>query len=324
MSNTKKSFSIGIDLGGTKLAAGLVNADGEIIEYVKIPTDMNQDKSPKSSQKRLISLMTDITVDIKRRFPKECNGRHFKGVGLASAGPLNVDSGSLINPVNFKGWKTVPIRNLFLDSLVKADFKTPIIFQNDAIASAYAEGWTGHAKTKKSYAVITVGTGIGTGVIFNNGPCQTNGMGSEFGHMLVDINRLRGTKEHYASMTVEGIASGVGLMRRSTAQGFNYNSVEELVLAHKQDGNKHEDLFSDMSTALAMLCFNLSIGFNLEGIYISGGLIKIKDLFLKNMKSDYNRLIKEFNPAYKSTIDIAKTKNFAGVIGAAYLPYTKK
>ncbi|EQC43821.1 ROK family protein [Bacteriovorax sp. Seq25_V] len=323
MSSSKKSYTIGIDLGGTKLAAGLIDGNGTIIEYIKVPTDIKQDKSPKVSQKRLIALMTDIAIDIKKRFPKECNGKNFKGIGLASAGPLNVETGSLINPVNFKGWKTVAIRELLKDSLAEAGFKTPIVFQNDAIASAYAEGWHGLAKDKKSYAVITVGTGIGTGIILNDRPCQTNGMGSEFGHMLVDIKRLRDTKDNYSLMTVEGIASGTGLIKRSMAQGFNYNSVEELVLAHKQNGNKHEDLFDDMSAALAMLCFNLSIGFNLEGIYISGGLIKIKDLFLKNLKAEYARLIKEFNPSYKCSIDIAGTKNFAGVIGAAYLPYTK-
>jgi glucokinase len=94
-----------------------------------------------------------------------------------------------------------------------------------------------------------------------------------------------------------------------------------LVHAFKNGERKYQILFDEMAMALAILCFDLSIGFNLEGIFISGGLIKIKELYLDQLKKNYTLLLTQFNPKFKTKIQIAKTQNQAGVIGAGYLPY---
>ncbi len=317
----KNSFTIGLDLGGTKLAGALLNQKGELIDSIKFPVEMSKDSTPLKTQKRIISLMTDICHDFKKRFPQECDKKHFRGVGLASAGPLDTLKGQLINPVNFPGWKTVAIKDLLFDSLLKSKMKTSVSFQNDAIAAALAEGWIGGAQNKQSYAVVTVGTGIGTGVIFNSRPCHSNGMGSEFGHIIADMNSLMKNPKDLKKYTIEGIASGTALLRRGKALGFTGESVEELVHDYKTGEKKYQILFDEMAFALAIICYDLSIGFHLEGIFISGGLIKIKDLYFDNMKKHYSTLINEFNPQFKTTIQLAKTQNQAGVIGAGYLPY---
>jgi len=146
-------------------------------------------------------------------------------------------------------------------------------------------------------------------------------MGSEFGHVIADIKSLMKNPSGLKNFTVEGIASGTALLRRSKELGFLGESVEELVYAYKNGDKKYQIIFEEMAFALALLSFNLSIGFNLEGIFISGGLIKIKDLYLDNLKKNYSLLINEFNPKFKTKIQLAKTKNLAGVIGAGYLPY---
>lgn len=316
--NIKESYSIGIDLGGTKLAIGLVDENGGLVEQTKVPVEMNREGNPLKTQERIINLMADLCVDLKKRYPQEF--KKFKGVGLASAGPLNVQTGTLINPVNFPGWKIVKIQEKLFKALVKRNFKHPVFFQNDAVASALAEGWCGGAKNLKSYAVVTVGTGIGSGVIFQGRPVHTHGMGSEFGHLIIDYKDLQQDKNLHKH-TVEGIASGTGLLKRAKVMGFQGSSVEELVLALKNDSKELQPLFTDMAWALAAICYNLSIGFNLEKILISGGLIKIKDLYFEDMKKIYNNLVEQMNPAFKCKIEIAKTQNHAGVIGAAYLPY---
>jgi glucokinase len=317
----RKTFSIGLDLGGTKLAGALLDHNGKIIDFIKIPVEMKKEGTPLKTQKRVIGLMTDICHDFKKRFPKECTKTFFKGVGLASAGPLDTEKGQLINPINFPGWKTVPVKKLLQTSLDKSELKTKVYFQNDAIAAALAEGWIGGAKQMSSYGIVTVGTGIGSGIIFNNQPCQSHGMGSEFGHLIVDMNSLMKNPKNLNHYTVEGIASGTALLRRSKELGFKGESVEELVHAFKNGERKYQILFDEMAMALAILCFDLSIGFNLEGIFISGGLIKIKELYLDQLKKNYTLLLTQFNPKFKTKIQIAKTQNQAGVIGAGYLPY---
>ena len=172
-----------------------------------------------------------------------------------------------------------------------------------------------------SFAVVTVGTGIGSGVIFQGRPCQTKGAGSEFGHMLVDLTQLRDESDPQSFSTVEGFASGTGLIRRAQKLGFTGQSVEELIALK---GRKFDFLFEDMAWALSVLCYNLSVGFNLDGIFLSGGLIKIQNYFFKSMTTHYQKLIRGFNQSFECPIKIARARNQAGVLGAAYLPWNEK
>lgn len=314
----KSTFTIGFDLGGTKLAAALLNNKGEMLDFIKVPVDMKREGSASKTQKRVLGLMTDIAMDFKHRFPKETTGKHFLGLGLASAGPLNAETGTLTNPVNYPGWKIVPIRDLLQKSLNAQGMKSKVYFQHDATAAALAEGWVGGAKGMSSYAVISVGTGVGTGVIFNGAPAQSRGRGSEYGHLVVDYKKLQENPHQLHHCTVEGVASGTGLLRRAREMGFEGTSVEELVASKEA---KYQPLFKDMALALACLCYDLSIGYNLEKMFLSGGLIKIKNLYFTEMKSHYKSLIRQMNPDFECPLEIAKTKNTAGVLGAGYLPY---
>lgn len=314
----KKTYTIGFDLGGTKLAAALLDNNGEMLDFIKVPVDMKREKSATQTQKRVIGLMADIAMDFKKRFPKETTGKNFLGIGLASAGPLNAEEGKLVHPVNYPGWKIVPIRDLVQREVQSRGFKTKVHFQHDATAAALAEGWVGGGRGMDSFAVVSVGTGVGSGVIFNGFPAQSRGMGSEYGHTIVDFKKLQAQPDQLHHCTVEGVASGTGLLRRAKELGFTGNSVEELIEAKDA---KYDVLFKEMSWALACLCYNLSIGYNLERIFISGGLIKIKNLYFNDMKSHYKKMIQQMNPAFECKIEIAKTKNHAGVLGAGYLPH---
>jgi glucokinase len=318
-----KSFTIGLDLGGTKVAAGLVDHKGALLDHIKVPVEMGRESSPLVTQKRVMALMADLAHDFKKRFPKETSGAVFKGVGLASAGPLNAETGKLIHPVNFPGWKVYPIQENLTKELHRRSLKAPVYFQNDAIAAALAESWVGAAKGLKTFAVVTVGTGIGSGVLVHGKPCHTKGMGSEFGHTVVDFQKLKAEPNKLNQCTVEGVASGTGLLRRAHEMGFNGKSVEELVMAYENGEKRYQVLFDDMAWALAVLCYDLSVGFHLEKILFSGGLLKIKHLFFEPMKAHYVQLIQQFNKSFEAPLQIAKGGTHAGVIGAAYLPHLR-
>lgn len=313
-------YSIGIDLGGTKLATALVNSNGKIIEHGKFPLDLAGTASPKAAKTKVMALIKAACLDYKLRYPTETSAKNFAGIGLASAGPLNVQQGELIDPSNFPGWKKFKIVSELQKLLAESSWKPRVFFQNDAIAAAFAEKWTGAASDCRSFVVITVGTGIGTGVIFNGLPCQTGGMGSEWGHVLIDFKGRQKVGATIVDHTVEGIASGTALLKRARAMGFTGNSVEELVVAHRQNG-KYQILFDDMAWALASLCYSLSLGFHLDKILFSGGLIKIKDLYWAQTRKHYLELINEKNPAFRAPIEVAKAGNLAGVLGAASLPF---
>lgn len=316
MKNT--TYTIGFDLGGTKLAAALLDNKGQMLDFIKVPVDMKREKSAVETQKRIINLMADISLDFKNRFPKETSAKCFLGIGLASAGPLNAAEGKLIHPQNYPGWKIVPIRDLVQKEVNKRGFKTQVYFQHDATAAALAEGWVGGGQGMQSFAIVSIGTGVGSGLIFNGFPAQSRGMGSEYGHIVVDYKKLQENPDKLHHCTVEGLASGTGLLRRAKEMGFKGNSVEELIEAKD---SKYDILFKDMAWALACLCYNLSIGYNLERIFLSGGLIKIRELYFKDLKAHYKSMIHQMNPMFECKIEVAKTKNHAGVLGAGYLPY---
>ncbi|MFN8790701.1 MAG: ROK family protein [Bdellovibrionales bacterium] len=313
--------TIGFDLGGTKLAAALVDHQGKILEKVKLPIHLSRYTKPAQAQSHVIQMMVDIAVDFKRRYPKACSRTALQGIGLASAGPMDIEKRILVNPANFPGWRRVALPARLELALEKNGIRSRVHFQNDAMAAAFAEGWVGAARALQTYAVVTVGTGIGTGVILNRQPCQSRGAGPEFGHMLIDRDPLQFRQESLKHGSVEGLASGTALVRRAQALGFKGQSVEELVHGMKP---RYHSLFEDMSWALAMLCFNLSIGFHLDAIFFSGGLIKIQELYFPRTVKIYNQLIQEFNPLFRARLSLAKTRNQAGLLGAAYLPWASQ
>lgn len=316
--NSKLDYTIGIDLGGTKLASGLVDRNGKLIAQSRKPTlPPDGVKDANSHIKYVVKVMADAVEDLVQQIPK---GKSLHSIGLASAGPMNVLQGKLIDPPNFPGWKTVPLVSLLEKEIAKRGVKKTVHFQNDAIAAALGEGWVGAAKGLQTYAMVTLGTGIGSGVILNGKPAQSGGMGSEWGHSLVDQTILEkikpGAKLALSDMyqsTVEGLASGTGM---KTITGKEPRELAELA---RRGDKKAKEVFAQASRALAGLFFNLSLGFNLERILLTGGLIHIEDVFVPQAIELYNQIITAQAPSFKTKIVRAKLDNSAGVIGAARL-----
>lgn len=323
-----KRLTIGIDLGGTKIATGLVDDSGKILAADRRPSKSPDHASlmPKQQIRFCVDSMADAVVAVLASAPgktaKQKSGA-VQGVGLAAAGPLNVDKGLIVNPSNFTGWGTVPIVRLLTEALKKRGVNQKVYFQNDAIAAALGEGWTGRAKRCTSYAMITLGTGIGTGVILNGRPAQSKGMGSEWGHSIVNRAEFEDEDSEldpYQS-TVEGIASGTGMIRFAHHLGFEGPSTVELAAAARDnDDLLAKYVFKKASFALAALFHNLSVGFHLDIIVVTGGLLPIQDLFVPRAVEIYGEWIKRTAPDFKTSIVISKLGNNAGVVGAARLP----
>lgn len=298
------SAAIGIDMGGTKLAAGLVDGSGAVLAERRRRTRVAPGIPARQSVRMVIEDLADMITELRPR-----RARRLR-VGLASAGPMDVMAGILVRPPNLHGWKVVPVVALLRDELRRRGIEPAIRFQNDAVAAALGEGWTGAARGLRTYVVVTVGTGIGTGVILDGRPAQSRGMGSEWGHMLIDVG---------SGASVEDLASGSGLMRRAAARGLPLASVEEMAAAARSGSKPCSDLFADAARALAALFFNLSVGFHPERILVTGGLLAARDLFLRDAVARYRRLIGAGHPRFRANVRMAKLGGRAGIVGAARL-----
>ncbi len=188
-------FFWGIDIGGTGIKIGLVDDTGKTLAYHKMPT--REPEGPDAAMARV--------AEVIGRFEAELDvADKIKRVGLGAPGPMDLPRGYLVAPPQLPSWWDYPICQT-VEKLLKRD----VSFLNDANAAAYGEYWLGSAREDKSMVLLTLGTGVGGGIIVNgelvNG---VNSCGSECGHILVDSSPTaemcvwgggRGQLEAYAS-----------------------------------------------------------------------------------------------------------------------------
>lgn len=305
----KPKITIGIDLGATKIAVASVDGEGQVLSHKLAPTEQDPEE-----------LIDQITILVEDTM-ESVAGQAVVGIGLASAGPLNVETGNLIHPSNFPKMKVFPIIERLELELQKRGIHQKVYFQNDAMAAALGEGWVGGAQMLSTFAVITVGTGIGTGVIYNGKPLQNMGMGGEFGIQLIDYNGIKrkGT-DSINTQSVEGIASGTSICKRARRKGFRGETIQELMKEMEAgEEEKFRPLFKDAALALAMLCYNLSLGINPDKILFSGGVMHARKYFFSELREYYKELTAH-QIAFRTPLALAKLSYKSGVIGAARLP----
>ncbi|MEM9826183.1 MAG: ROK family protein [Planctomycetota bacterium] len=184
----------GIDVGGTGIKIGLVDSAGRTVGYRKIPT--RQPEGPEAAVDRIAQVCRDLGQVVGQT--------NIRAAGLGAPGPMDLDAGTLIQPPQLPSWWGFNLRDA-----VAAAIGMPVTFLNDANAAAYGEFWTGTGRDDNSMVLLTLGTGVGGGIVVEdllvNGE---NSCGSECGHILVDPSptaRLcvwgggRGHLEAYAS-----------------------------------------------------------------------------------------------------------------------------
>ena len=304
-------YSIGLDLGGTKLSSALVDSQGTILHERKDPS--------LKTKKGLISLLSSHVEYLKNKLPKE-RRKKIKGIGLASAGPLNVERKELVHATHFPKLKVFPIVAFLQNELKRKKIPFPIYFQNDAMAGALGEGWIGKAKTLKTYALITLGTGIGSGVIYKGEPLQYRGMGGEWGLGLIHYEKIKSSTENPYYASIEGLSSGNNISRQAKDLGFSNHSAKELVEEIKKGNMEVKELFQNAALALAMLSHNLCLALHVEKIIFTGGLMEASSYFFPEIKKNYKVLMKG-KKEFQCSLEKSQLKNKAGVLGAARLSF---
>ncbi|MDD4268693.1 MAG: ROK family protein [Thermoguttaceae bacterium] len=190
-------FFAGVDLGGTSIKIGIVDDLGRPLSWVNVPTEVEQ--GPEEACRRMARGVENAieVAGIARS--------SVVHVGLGSPGTMDIPAGMLLLPVNLKGWEHFPIRDR-----LGHHCGVPVAFANDAGAAAYGGYWVGSGQQMKSLVLLTLGTGIGCGIIVNDFSIDgENSHGAECGHILVDPSPearwcncgQRGHLEAYASAT---------------------------------------------------------------------------------------------------------------------------
>jgi glucokinase len=171
----QEGFIIGVDIGGTKVAAGIVDAGGKILAQLRTPMPTND--GPEAGLKAVTSTIDELVATET----KDPHAR-IKGIGICAPGPLDPKSGVVLNPPNLPCWRNFPLAARLADI-----YRVPVRVDNDANAAALAETIWGAAHGYHYVFYATIGTGIGTGIVFDGRIYHgRTGAAGEGGHVSID------------------------------------------------------------------------------------------------------------------------------------------
>lgn len=308
---------LGIDIGGTSIKIGIITENGDIQHKWEISTNINDQGS---------SIAKDIWMSIQDKL-KEFNISEdsLLGMGIGAPGFINVETGLVYEAVNI-GWK-----NLNLVDQFRKWSDLPIYVANDANVAALGENWKGAGQLANNLIAVTLGTGVGGGIIANgtliNGE---NGTGGEIGHITVDPKGYSCNCGRKGCL--ETISSATGIVRQAldlidknpeSTLAHHYQQVGEVTakdifdLAKKGD-QLCEKVIHHTTDVLGFVIANIATVINPEKIIIGGGVSKAGDQLIKLIESNFEKYAL---PRISEICDItiAKLGNDAGMIGAAYL-----
>ncbi len=203
---SEDGYLIGVDIGGTKVAAGMVNSAGEIRNQTRTAMVANE------AAAGLAAVMSAIdAVSARSKDDPESRGL-IRGIGICAPGPLDPHSGVVINPPNLPGWRDFP-----LAAEVAKAYRLPVRVDNDGNAAALAEALWGAGRGFRNVFCATIGTGIGTGIVFDRRIYHgRTGAAAEGGHMTIDYRGPRCACGKRGC--IEALASGPAIARRAAAK----------------------------------------------------------------------------------------------------------
>lgn len=276
----KTGLTVGIDIGGTNTVYGFVDKAGNCIFESSIPTYSHQSAA---------ELFCRLLPEIKKKFNELEERYTLNGIGVGAPN-ANYYKGTVENPPNLK-WGVVNIAEI-----IKSDFDLPVAVTNDANACAIGEMLFGAARGMTDFIVITLGTGLGSGIVVNGNLLYgSDGFAGEIGHTIYDVNGRscgcgrKGCLETYASAT--GIKNTViELLNNSTAESvLRYPDPAELNAKMISDAAMHGDqvareAFEFTGKVLGLKLADAVAHTSPQAIILFGGLALAGDLIVKPTK----------------------------------------
>ena len=190
---------VGIDLGATKIALGLISPDDRVVARRRILTLVSD--GPQAAVER----MADSIADLERELPP---GGRIAALGICSPGPVDYEAGLIVDPPNLTGWRDVPLRQMLSDRL-----KDPVRLEHDAKASALGEYHYGVGRGERSMVYVVVGTGVGAAIIVDGQLYRgMHNAAGEVGHITIDCGGEKGSSGIRGN--VESFMSGPALTHR--------------------------------------------------------------------------------------------------------------
>ena len=306
-------LAIGIDIGGSKIAAGVVDEDGRVLARHRTDTPSTDPAA-----------VLDAIADIAELFRRE---HHIRAIGIGAAGFVDV-TGSTVLFAPHLAWRNEPLR----DSVARRT-GLPVLVDNDANASGWAEWRFGAAQNEPDVVLVTLGTGIGGSIIIDGQPYRGRwGIAGEFGHMQVVPDGLpcecgnRGCWEQYASGRVltrrgrEAAATGTELGRHLLeAAGGSAEAIQGAhVTAAARDGDEEAVAWlTDVGDWLGVGVASIAAALDPGVVVVGGGVSDAGALLLDPARRAFSRTLTGRGYRAEARIVVAHLGPEAGLVGAA-------
>jgi glucokinase len=335
-------FAIGVDLGGTNLRIAAVDSNGKVLEKITLGTEVNRGRD------RVIYEMCTAIQELATKF-RNTTG-HLAGIGIGVPGIIEMQTGMLRESPNLPGWQDYPVRQE-----IEQRLGTRVVLENDANAAALGEKWLGAAANVDDICMITLGTGVGGGIVLQGRIWHgMTGMAGELGHITCNPDGPpcgcgnRGCLEQYASatavkrMAIEAVANGQAPeLARAMNEEPEFSSKVVYQMAVQGD-RPAQQIFERVGKALGAVLADLVNIFNLPMYVIGGGVASAWEAFAPSLLEEVRknsfvyratapphtgqgvegtRIHDDSLPARRSTIITrALLGSDAGLLGAARLP----
>ena len=317
----RQQYIIGVDLGGTNIVAGAMTADGSRhLAMRSIPT--NSSVGDEGVAERIGGLVEGVILDAMTE--TGAARTDFIGIGIGAPGPLDREEGIVLVAPNL-GWKDFPLRKRIQDRL-----KLRTTLDNDANCATFGEWWQGAARGGRNVVGLTIGTGIGGGIILNGALYHgSSDMAGEIGHTTIDLNGRHckcgnyGCLEAYASATAIATRAREVLVREegeSMIPGLVNGKLEAITAQTVYDAAKRGDMIAseivrDTAKYLGAGVANLLNVFNPDIVVLAGGVIAAGDALFEPLRAEVRR--RAFSPAVRAVrIVPGELPGTAGVVGA--------
>ena len=311
MTKISNNHVLAADVGGTNTRMAVVNENGDVLKLLKKSTHC---KEGRDEMIKFIVSFAGETIE-KSKLPKE----EICGMGIGFPGPLNVETGTIFNPPNLNGWDNVPLRDI-----LEKELRVPVAIENDANAAALGEWWKGAGSGTSSLFCITLGTGVGGGIVMDGKVWHgASSIAGEIGHTTVISDGLKCTCGNIGCL--EAYACSGGILKRvndallkekdndSRQPLTNLKQIDQMVM----QGNEIVlNVIKETGVILGIAIANIANLLNPEMIVLFGGVTNLGENLVGPLKEEVKR--RAFKKATESLrIELSQLGDNSGILGAA-------
>ena len=307
-------YCFGVDIGGTTVKLGLFTTEGNLLEKWEIVTNKENHGA---------SILGDIATSIKEKMEeKAIKTEEISGIGIGVPGPVT-DDGTVLKCANL-GWDVFNVA----EEVVSLTGVQNVKVGNDANVAALGEMWKGGGRGFKSLVMVTLGTGVGGGVIINNKMLTgSKGAAGEIGHIMVNYEEpdtcgcgKRGCLEQYASAT--GIVKEAKRMLARVETPSKLREIENFTAQDifdlaKEGDEVAKDSVEQLGWYLGLACAQIAQVVDPEAFVIGGGVSRAGEILTEVIKKNYSD--KVMFALKERTFTLATLGNDAGIYGSAYM-----